>query len=116
MTQRNSWLMACALLSCSVQASHALQTRPHRDITVLVVDYATNRSIQGARVAVLSEAWKELAFGTTDEVGDARLSVPVDGERPKYVIAEHPAFYLSGRGWTDKNPSYYLRTTILVVR
>jgi len=53
---------------------------------------------------------------TTDDHGVASLPSIGDGDRPKYVIVEHEAFFLSGLRWQPGLREYYILTTILTVR
>lgn len=84
-----------------------------RNIVVEVVNVSAARAVIGARVWVVNDAWKELASGVTDQVGEARLSVPTDGERPKYVLAERENYYLAGRPWHDGYGRFYIQTTLI---
>jgi hypothetical protein len=101
--------------SPSLQPSPA--SRPsEKTVRVEVESSSNHRSIKGARVFVLSEAGKELASSFTDEHGIARLPVLGESERPKYVVVEHPAFFLGGMRWQPGLMEYYVLVTVLAVR
>jgi hypothetical protein len=72
--------------------------------------------VKGARVFVLSEDGKELVSASTDEHGIARLPVLAESDRAKYVVVEHPAFFLSGMRWQSGLKEYYILATVLTVR
>ena len=85
-------------------------------VRVEVVDSANNRSVVGARVFILSEAGTELVSSSSDAQGIARLPVVAESERPKYLLVEHPAFFLSGMRWQPGLMEYYIPVMVLKLR
>jgi hypothetical protein len=114
MSPVNAFVFLSVLLSCGPQG--ATPQARNEDIRVEVVNSANHRSVKGARVFVVSEEGKELAVSSTDERGVARLPMLSEKERPKYVLVEHPAFFLSGLRWQSGLKDYYILATVLVVR
>lgn len=81
-----------------------------------VVNSANHRALAGSRVFVLDENGQEIATTETDRDGVARLEPPAAGARPKYVLVEHPAFFISGVRWQSGLFEYYLLVTRLTVK
>jgi hypothetical protein len=110
----NPVVLVSVLLACGPQGT----TPPAQseDIRIEVVNSANHRSVKGARVFVLSEEGKELASSSTNEQGIARLPLLSESERPKYVVVEHPAFFLSGMRWQSGLREYYILATVLTLR
>jgi hypothetical protein len=108
------FLVSCLLLFAFAQAPS--EAPDEGRVRVEVVNSSNHRLIAGAKVFVLGETGTELAAGTTDDHGVAILRVPVARERPKYILVEHPAFFLSGMRWQAGLQEYYILVTILTVR
>jgi hypothetical protein len=85
-------------------------------IRIEVLNSANHRSVDGARVFVLSEQGKELASASTDHHGMAHLPDLGEGDHAKYVVVEHPAFFLSGMRWQAGLREYHILATVLTVR
>jgi hypothetical protein len=85
-------------------------------IVVLVRDGSSRHGIPDARVFVLSESGKELASTSTDSAGRATLPPLSSEQSPKYVLVEHPHYFISGLTWINGMREYYIVTTILTVR
>lgn len=85
-------------------------------ITVQVEQSSHEHSIDGARVFVLDESGKELVSVNTDRNGLARIPAIDQSARPKYVLVEHPAYFLSGLRWIAGSEEYYILMTRLTLR
>jgi hypothetical protein len=83
---------------------------------VEVANASNRRAIKEARVFVLSAEGKELESATTDNHGIAVLPRLEENQHPKYIVVEHPAFFLSGMRWQAGMEEYYILTTVLTVR
>lgn len=116
MSVMNRSVLVGLLLACGFQEATLPGKAEGKDIRIEVVNSANHRSVKGARVFVLSEAGKDLASSSTDEQGIARLPVLAESEQPKYVLVEHPAFFLSGMRWQSGLMEYYILVTVLTVR
>jgi hypothetical protein len=110
----NPVVLMSLLLACGPKGTAPLTQS--ENIRIEVVNSANHRSVKGARVFVLSEGGKELASSSTNEQGIARLALLSESERPKYVVVEHPAFFLSGMRWQSRLREYYVRATVLTLR
>jgi len=110
----NPFVLVSVLLACGSQEAAPLTQS--QDIRIEVVNSANYRSVKGARVFVLSDEGKELTSSSTNEQGIARLPLLGESERPKYVVVEHPAFFLSGMRWQSGLREYYILATVLTVR
>ena len=87
-----------------------------RTVRIEVVNSSNHRSIKEARVFVLSTEDKELASATTNDHGIAMLPSLEKNQHPKYIVVEHPAFFLSGMRWQAGLEEYYILATVLTVR
>jgi hypothetical protein len=87
-----------------------------RTVRIEVVSSSNHRSIKEARVFVLSTEGKELASATTNDHGIAALPFLEESQHPKYIVVEHPAFFLSGMRWQAGMEEYYILATVLTVR
>lgn len=85
-------------------------------IVVLVRDGSSRRGVSNARVFVLSESGKELASSSTDSAGKATLPLLPSERSPKYLLVEHPHYFISGLTWVNGMREYYIIATILTVR
>jgi uncharacterized protein YfaS (alpha-2-macroglobulin family) len=85
-------------------------------ISVEVVNSSNHRAIKDTRVFVLSVEGQELASATTDDHGLAALPRLEESQHPKYIVVEHPAFFLSGMRWQAGMEEYYILATVLTVR
>ena len=85
-------------------------------IRVEVVSSSNHRSIKEARVFVLSVEGQELASATTDDHGLAALPRLEESRHPKYILVEHPTFFLSGMRWQAGMEEYCILATVLTVR
>ena len=65
---------------------------------------------------MLSEEGKELASATTNDHGIATLPLLEESHHAKYIVVEHPAFFLSGMRWHAGLEEYYNLATVLTVR
>lgn len=108
--------LVCCLLAWVFQEATLPSRAQGKDWRVEVVNSSNHRSVKGARVFVLSEEGKELASSSTDERGIAVLPILPESHHPKYVIVEHPAFFLSGMRWQPGLEEYYILATVLTVR
>lgn len=108
------WL-AC-LVGLSLLQPTAANRASDKTVRIEVADSSNHRSIKDARVFVLSAEGKELASATTDNHGVAVLPFLGEGDHPRYVIVEHPAFFLSGMRWQAGLDDYYVLATVLTVR
>lgn len=114
MSLLNPVVLVSLLLACGPKGTAPLTQS--EDIRIEVVNSANHRSVKGARVFVLSEEGKELASSSTNDQGIARLPVLGENDRPKYVVVEHPAFFLSGMRWQSGLREYYILATVLTLR
>ena len=103
-------LMGLALLQPTASKAGAKTFR------VEVANASNHRSIKEARVFVLSADGKELESATTDDHGIAVLPLLEESQHPKYIVVEHPAFFLSGMRWQAGMEEYYILVTVLTVR
>ncbi len=85
-------------------------------IKVEVADASSHGSLRNARVFVLSDEGKEIASTTTNDLGIAWLPSIEEGQHPKYLIVEHPGYFLSGVRWRASREEYYILATILTVK
>ena len=109
-----SWLlclMALALLQPTTASRAGDET-----FRVRVANASNHRSIKEARVFALSVDGKELGSATTDDDGIARLPLLEENQHPKYIVVEHPAFFLSGMRWQAGMEEYYILATVLTLR
>ena len=116
MSLLNTFVLVSVLLACGSQGAAPPDRTQTGDLRIEVVNSVNHRSVKGARVFVLSEEGKELASSSTNEQGIARLPLLGESERPKYVVVEHPAFFLSGMRWQPGLREYYILATVLTVR
>jgi hypothetical protein len=84
-------------------------------IRVSVSDADHKLDVENARVFVLGESGRELISTRTDRLGEATIPPFEETERPKYVLVEHPAYFISGLPWRPEADRYYILTTILTV-
>jgi hypothetical protein len=87
-----------------------------KSFRVEVANASNRRSIKEARVFVLSVDGKELESATTDDHGIAVLPLLDESLHPKYIVVDHPAFFLSGMRWQAGMEEYYILATLLTVR
>lgn len=85
-----------------------------RSVRVEIADASNHRSLKGARVFILSEDGKQVDATVTNDQGIATLTVD-ESQRPQYILAEHPAYFLSGLRWREGQTNYYVLMTILTV-
>lgn len=112
-----SWLVLTASLLGSTVPLVPLGTQGQaKEIRVEVVNSSDRNSVSGARVFILSEEGKELASAVTNQLGIATLPNVTQAQRPKYVLVEHSAYFLSGMRWLRGLEEYYVLATILTVR
>ena len=104
-------LMGLALLQATTTSRAGDKT-----FRVEVANSSNHRSIKEARVFVLSADGKELESATTDDHGIAVLPLLEENQHPKYIVVEHPAFFLSGMRWQAGMEEYYILATVLTVR
>jgi len=110
----SQWL-ACLVGAALLQPTIAGRASD-KIIRVEVVNSSNHRAIKDARVFVLSVESQELASAITDDHGLAALPRLEDSQHPKYVVVEHPAFFLSGMRWQTGMEEYYILATVLTVR
>lgn len=109
-------VIVSVLLTCGSQGAPLVHHSESQGIRIEVANSANHRSVSGARVFVLSEEGKELASASTDDHGIAHLPDLGEADRAKYVVVEHPAFFLSGMRWQAGLREYYILATVLTVR
>jgi hypothetical protein len=73
-------------------------------------------AIANARVFVLSRAGRELGSAQTGRTGEAILPAINEADGPKYLLVEHPAYFISGLTWLSGMEEYFILATGLVVR
>jgi hypothetical protein len=111
------WVLVFSLIVMSAGVCGRASARHARGPIRVQVVHATNpRNIRDARVFVLSETGRELASAVTNERGIAELVIIPVADAPKYVLVEHPAFFLSGMKWVANLQEYYILMTVLTVR
>lgn len=108
------WL-ACLMGLALLQPTTASRAGD-KTFRVEVANASNHRSIKEARVFVLSADGKELESATTDDHGIAVLPLLEENQHPKYIVVEHPAFFLSGMRWQAGMEEYYILATVLTVR
>jgi len=87
-----------------------------QEVRVLVHNAKNHSAVQGARVFVLDADGREIAASHTDEAGVAYLPALTEKDHPKYLLVDHPAFFLSGMRWQPGLMEYYILATLLTVR
>src|SRR5262245_49225175 len=111
-----SRIVAVAMLMGCLVSSAPLTITAQKAILVQVANGANYRAIQGARVFILGNNGRELAVTTTDAMGLAHLPLLSATEGAKYVLVEHPAFFITGMTWHPDQEEYYILATLLRVR
>jgi hypothetical protein len=110
-------LILCLLftLRSSPTAGAGASPESGASIRIMVADARTHHAVKGARVFVLSVDGRELAASTTNDEGVTALSASLDRQHPKYVLVEHPHYFISGLTWLTGSREYYILTTLLAV-
>lgn len=102
--------------ACHGSAADVSLQASRSEVVIDVLDLATNRAVSDARVFVLSEGGRELTSSKTDALGTARLTITLGTDPPRYILADHKAFYVSGVRWVPGTTSRVIYTSVLVVR
>lgn len=115
MTLRTRSWLACLVGLILVRPAPASRAEA-KAVRVEVVNSSNHRSIKDARVFVLSTEGQEITAATTNDRGIAELSFVEETRHPKYVVVDHPAFFLSGVRWQAGTEEYYILATVLTLR
>ena len=110
------FILVFSLIESVGPGSHLALAQAKDVITVRVVDAKDYRPLEGARVFVQDEAGRELVASSTNNVGIVRLPAIAASQRPKYVLVEHPAYFITGMRFQPGLLEYYLLSTIFTVR
>jgi len=74
-----------------------------------VADCLDSQPVASARIFILADDGKQIGEAVTDENGQADLPLPRDSDRPRFIIVQHPRFFLGGVEWKAGFTERYIK-------